>query len=81
MKDETSEIVVIVHDDGITPLQTISNDNFISYKYSGKNAIEVTVNTIEFPHNRYQKTCIHFNIHPHNELVLKKLQRWTLSKS
>ena len=74
---KTPNIVVILCDDGITPLQTISYDNFISYKYINGNKLTVTVKTIEFPSKEYQETYVQFNIKPHNEHVLKAIENWT----
>lgn len=74
---KTPSIVVILLDDGHTPFQTISCDNFISHKYMDKNKIEVTVRTIEFPRKEYQETYVQFNIEPHNKHVLSAIENWT----
>lgn len=78
MKKElkTSSIVVIFCDDGYTPFQTISYDNFISYKYIDMNKLEVTVRTIDFPRKEYEETYVQFNIEPHNKHVLRAIENW-----
>ncbi len=78
--DKVSEIVIILCDDGITPLQTVSDGNFISFKYIDNNTIEITVRTIEFPKKQYEITYIQFKLEPQNKHVLKKVTEWTKDK-
>lgn len=73
---KTSSIVVVLADDGITPIASISDKNFISYKQIDKNRLEVQVYTKEFPSRDYQKTIIEFDISPHNKHMLNALKNW-----
>lgn len=70
-------ITVIFRDDGKTILQTISYDNFVSYKYIDENKLEVIVRTCEFPRKNLEETCVCFNIKPRNEHVLIAIENWS----
>lgn len=65
--NELDEIVVILGDDGITPVNSISQKTCKSYKLLGNNKMRISEKS---------GVITTFNIEPYNEHVLRIVTRW-----
>ncbi len=61
------EIIVVLDEDGITPLTSISEKTFHSYKILTDNSIEITEQT------GMKIIC---NINPHNTHIIQAVKKW-----
>lgn len=76
MIKQHTDLAILVTDDGSTIRTAVSREVFVSAKRQSKNAMEIVLNQLVFPHqDKFEHFTHVFNVHPHNT-HLEKCLTW-----